>query len=468
MTMMLEEIVENKLENVCIPEAVKRGCHNGTSVLRAVDPPENWENCDVEHAAPHETDKEYDRIFRVSKAWDVPPAVQFGKVQLNEEESIDRVFPWGVVGTDNIGLPPKIAAITQEIRDGRIDPNDVDDVSRFQSLTTDAFMLFLPLVLSKVLMDKGEGEALKGLAVRYETLKDRKIIARNDYSDAFVQGNGECRNSTVQAIGGSQSRARVESGPERDGYNLAISGAQKVDLDVTLLAIHRGGILPCILGQYVAEMMGMNARIVGVDSKRVTAGGGHCDAVIGAKLKRPDGYFASEHSYEKNGFIFPVHTAVGNASKHVVLVPDPMWATGSSGTRVAKEFRNVFEYHYNDLYFASLIAGGYGGADKVADLGATLMTLMHDQADLTSNHYIQASGLGDAGDKLSLEDLKDTYIILKSMQHIAIKRGDVRIANVLNQYSLQIAARSLVKMATYAYAGLGNAAYQKELDLLEF
>ncbi|MFC1741300.1 uracil phosphoribosyltransferase [Nanoarchaeota archaeon] len=444
--MGLDTIVTKLFRPILRPETEKRQATNGTAVLRAKQLPKDWKRVEVEYAAPFETDVPYERMVRLGRAWNSPPVVEFCNVDI-EGETVGHNLPYGVIGTHNLDLPPMIAAHMQELREGNINPTNLKDVKKFQSIMTNCLTLFFPAVFGKIIADKQGERVLGKIDLTYKLQTDGVELTE----DPEVFFDKECplhnEENVVRTVSGSLSRARAVTGNYYDNIKSRVSGTENVDVDVSFLAVHRAGILPSIIGSYIAEKFGMNTQIVGVDAKRYKKNGG-----VRARMQAPMGYQHSDHSRLSCGsFVFPSQTGFGRARKQVHIIADPMLATGYSLETTLPTYMNLTGCRPEDVYAVVLFAGGYEGIDRLRRLGVNVIALAHDQADLNSRKFI-GPGLGDAGDKLCMLEKLPTYEILQTMQHLAMSRTEQRLASMLNQYSKQITGRRLELMENLARA----------------
>ena len=185
--------------------------------------------------------------------------------------------------------------------------------------------------------------------------------------------------------------------------------------------------------------MGCEAYIIGVDAKRRSEGGAHSGRVIATDLKKPDGYTPSVYSQlVSDVYIFPVHYQ----KPDVLVVVDPMLATGGSSKEAINGCLETLNLKPSDVYCSSFFAGGYRGLQTLHDAGFNVHIVSHDQLPLTKEDYIKP-GLGDAGDKMSGivcgQDIKDCYTLLKGMEHL-IEKGALSM-NWLESYTRQMTGR---------------------------
>ena len=76
----------------------------------------------------------YPNVLRMGRAWNNPPPER-----KSEEEK---------VGTSNLGLPPLIATLMQELREGSVDATNPEHVQKFQKGIAQVTQLTFPLVLT--------------------------------------------------------------------------------------------------------------------------------------------------------------------------------------------------------------------------------------------------------------------------------------------------------------------------------
>ncbi len=397
------DLARKYFERIPIPEAAKR--ESGVE--------------GYEFAAPFETKQASSRAFRVGRAWDTPPVVQFRDVEV-PGGIIKHCVPDGVVMTENKGLPPMIAQYLQRLRNGGVDPFNRAHIAQFQKDMWGASGVFFPLVLGHVANVLGERS--QPLCLRFKDSSEDYGRALATPAQAFT---------SIPTLSGGLSNAGIAS---LDDF--VVEGS--LPLNVGIVAVHRAGILPSLVLADLIRNLGGNADIIGVDAKRHNGGGSHFSPVQGAYLVAPGGYQDSTHSVRRGEFVLPSEKL---AEYQAILIPDPMLAKFVSVQATAKGLRE-FVPASTPIFAISLFAGGYSGIKLAEDLGIHALVAAHDQCDLTDNGYIQP-GLGDAGDKTvgyqaDKTPVKDTFEILANFRD-----NMPGLESIASRYALQICGREL-------------------------
>jgi hypothetical protein len=408
---------------------------NSHKVFKSETLPEGWErDLHIRYAGLCESGSNIPGMFRIGKAHEAPPVVEFCR-ETHGDVTVSDLLPFDVIGTQNIGLPPMIAAEMQKLRDGEMDEDNPEHVADFQNNMYNTLTLFFPTAFGKIIKDVYGEAALRQIDVQHVLKKDGKVVARYDNIYLEELEGMETKYDEVRAIGGAVSRARIVNGIEYDTIEAVVEGTEGIDLDISFLAIHRAGMLPCIIGQHIAEQFGMRTQIVGVDAKRKSDEKGK---VTGVMVQPPAGYTESDHSELREGaFVFPTESEFGKGKIQVHMAPDPMHATGVTGGGAVQHYMNLVGCKPREMYAAGCVLGSYDSLKILHMMGANALMISHDQAVLNSKGYIQP-GWGDAGKRLSPGDVNDTLTILKSMFHLASRRHDWKIAKRLDKYCTQI------------------------------
>ncbi|MBI5003254.1 hypothetical protein HZC31_07760 [Candidatus Woesearchaeota archaeon] len=373
----------------------------------------------------------YPNVLRMGRAWKSPPTER----KISEDK----------IGTSNLGLPPVIATLMQELRERSVDPTNPEHVQKFQRGIAQVTQLVTPLLLTDILQRKYSltNPAKVDCEIEYAggtiTLPYEEALARR------IKGI-KTRKDQVTTVSGYHSRATVA---DLNVESIVMTAKVPMDwipreqrpLRVAFLAIHRGGILPSLVAADLAEEMGCEAYIIGVDAKRRSEGGAHSGRVVGIDLKKPDGYHSSSYSQLiANAYVFPANYE----KPDVLVVVDPMLATGGSSKEAINGCLETLNLKPSDVYCSSFFAGGYRGLQTLHDAGFNVHIVSHDQLPLTKEDYIKP-GLGDAGDKMSGivngQDVKDCYMLLKGMEHLIEKRA--LSMNWLESYTQQMTGRRI-------------------------
>lgn len=383
------------------------------------------------YASHREQRETYPNVFRMGRAWNTPP----------EEAKLER----NKIATKNLGLPPVIATLMQQLRDSSVDPTRLSDVKKFQREMAQVTQLVTPLVLADAFQKKYHMTTPAEMRCEIE---HTGRTTRLSYEEALADEIMGIRNrkNQVTTVSGYHSQARItdiniDKIKMEATIPMGYVPQENRPLRVAFLAIHRGGILPSLVAAELAEEMGCEAYIIGVDAKRRTEGGGHSGRVAGIDLKIPDGYAPSEYSQLISDFyVFQKEFE----KPDILMVIDPMLATGGSSREAIKGCLETLDLKPNDVYCTSFFAGGYRGMQILYDAGFNVHIVSHDQLPLNPHDYI-IPGLGDAGDKMSGivsgQDVKDTYTLLKSMEHL-VAANSVSI-RWLESYTKQMTGRRL-------------------------
>ncbi len=431
MVKTLGEVVDEIFQQVGIPEILKRPIPASADVLRAIGPPEGWAASEVGYAAPFETSGHWSQVWRIGRAWqEGPPAVEFGSLAGHSHQ-----FPYGAVGSYNIGLPPAPAGYLQMLREGSVDPADPSHITTFQKNMAQLLEISLPLLLAKVMRDTPLADAMLTYTPSDERFHQPAEPRHYEEFWSGHKGSYECSDITTQS--GSRSLA-ITTFPLIEqsliGHSRELAGAIP---EISFIAIHRAGILPSLMGQHIAGLLGMRSYVVGVEAKRQ-----HDDEGITAVLSAPYGYQAGAISTYAQGFLFPDGFPFngqlgGRKIRHIIF--DPMLATGKSAEAVIREYQKATYAPSSDITVMGLFAGGYEGIQRLRELGVNILILQHDQADLNSSGYIQP-GLGDAGDKLCGYE-RDTRVILQGLSHLAEHRPG--LGKLFDAYARQVTGKGI-------------------------
>src|SRR3989338_8420341 len=371
----------------------------------------------------------YSNVLRMGRAWNNPPTER-----KSEEEK---------VGTSNLGLPPLIATLMQELREGSVDPTYPEHVQRFQKGIAQVTQLVTPLLLTEILQRKYKSRNPAKIECKIEHQNKQTTLPYEEAIARRIKGI-KTRKEQVTTVSGYHSRATVA---DLNVESIVMTAKVPMDwipreqrpLRVAFLAIHRGGILPSLVAADLAEEMGCEAYIMGVDAKRRSEGGAHSGRVVGTDLKKPDGYHHSSYAQLiADAYVFPANYE----KPDVLVVVDPMLATGESSKAAIEGCLETLALQPSDVYCSSFFAGGYRGIQTLHDAGFNVHIVAHDQLPLNQFDYIIA-GLGDAGDKMSGivcgQDIKDCYTLLKGMEHL-IEKGALSM-NWLESYTRQMTGR---------------------------
>lgn len=399
--------------------------HFGKNIFKGINIPEGniregyASHIELQHGS-------WPNAVRMGRAWDRPPT--------ERKLSRDRI------GTYNVGLPPLIATVMQQLRDSKVNPENSENVRNFQRGIAQVTQLVTPLIVADVICRKYEASTPAEIECE---IKYHKGTLNINYEQAMGNQITEVRNkrNKVTTLSGYHSLAtiadlNIEKIAMRAEVPLGDLIVEERPLRVAFLAIHRGGVLPSLVAADLAQEMGCEAYIVGVDAKRRAGGAAHSGRVVGIDLKKPDGYTASEYSeLVSDTYVFPKKYE----KPDVLVVIDPMLATGLSSREAIEGCLETLDLKPKDVYCTSFFAGGYKGMQTLMDAGYTVHIVAHDQLPLNQNDYI-IPGLGDAGDKMSGivmgQDVKHIYQLLKSMEHLVE-------ANAVSMERLEVYSRQM-------------------------
>lgn len=373
----------------------------------------------------------YPNVLRMGRSWNTLPT----EANLESDK----------IGTNNFGLPPLIATLMQQLRESNVDPTNPDHVQKFQREIAQVTQLVTPLVLADAFQRKYQLTNQARMQCEVECAGETK---RMSYEEALGKRIAGVRNrkDQVTTVSGYHSSATIaDVSIDKIGMTanefMDYIPKESRPLRVAFLAIHRGGILPSLVAADLAEEMGCEAYIIGVDAKRRTEGAAHSGKVVDIDLKKPDGYEPSRYSQLISEFyVFPKEYE----KPDILMVVDPMLATGLSSKKAIEGCISTLEIQPNDVYCTSFFAGGYRGMQTLEDAGFNVHIVAHDQLPLTREDYIKP-GLGDAGDKMSGivmgQDVKHIYQLLKSMEHL-VETNAVSLER-LESYSRQMTGKRL-------------------------
>ncbi|MBI5072570.1 hypothetical protein HZA99_02010 [Candidatus Woesearchaeota archaeon] len=367
----------------------------------------------------------------MGRSWNTPPT----EAALEENK----------IGTDNLSLPPLIATLMQQLREGMVNVENLEHVEKFQRGIAQVTQLVTPLVLADAVQREYKIATPTRMQCEIGYADGTRRMSYEEALGRRINGIKNTRNQ-VTTVSGYHSSARIADlsidkiEMKTDTFISYVPNEQR-QLRVAFLAIHRGGILPSLVAADLAEEMGCESYIIGVDAKRISEGGAHSGRVIDIALKIPDGYNSSQHSQLISGtYVFQREFE----KPDILMVVDPMLATGGSSRKAVEGCLQTLNLEPSDVYCTSFFAGGYTGLQTLADAGFNVHIVSHDQLPLTKEDYIKP-GLGDAGDKMSGiingQDVKDIYTLLKSMEHLV--EANAFSLERLELYSRQMTGRRL-------------------------
>ncbi|MCM2325691.1 MAG: hypothetical protein NDI94_04455 [Candidatus Woesearchaeota archaeon] len=410
-----------------------------------------------EHASFTETVAPYPKSSRLLKAFNNPP-----KVTWREEGKISGILP-REIGSYNLGPDdrqfPVVSSYIELLRNEGINPAVPPDVEYFQRTLAGLSVLVMPLMLARITADKFGERSLEGadVSVLFDPSRNyrREDIIHSTYANIFLDRPNYMPDPVVEVtytIGGARSSASII--PRIHEYAPLIKDIEGCDsmkdLNISFIAIHRGGIETSLVAAAVASQFGITSSVIGVDAKRRHEDG-PSSPVAGVDVTLPPGYASSEYSrIIGDSFVTPDKRLIVPGKKNIHVFFDPMLATGVSTEETIIQYQKAIGCEFDDIYVISLFAGGYDGIDKLVSLGVNVHVLgVHDQAHLNSVGYIQP-GLGDAGDKqfgtdkittpeMLLEKLTGMYANLASF----MPKMQKELFHQFNGYAIQMTGNQL-------------------------